>query len=390
MLRPRTALALVLSSSLVAQAAAPATAPNTIQSGLQALLANGPRVAGTPSVRQAGEYLAAQYRALGYQTRFEPFEYTRTGDRGSSVRAGGVTVAASALDGSAGTQVSGALAFVEGTGTPEEFARANVRGKLAVVARGGLRFGEKATNAERTGATGLVIVNNAPGRLAGGTLGGKAGIPVVGVAQEDLPRLRALTGAVSVNANVVTETVAGRNLIAFKVGVQKPALVFGAHLDSVRGAPGANDNASGTLAVLDIARRAVNTPVGRSAWFLAFDGEEDGLRGSRAFVSQNAELVRGLKAMLNFDMVGVKVDPLRVGGTPDLVRRAQAAVPTLGRLPDSDDSDHASFLQGGAPALFFHTGLDANYHQPGDTVVDPTLVLNAAETGMRVAEAALQ
>ena len=387
MLRSSASLVLLLSS---AQAAAPASVPATIQTQLGALLANGPRVAGTPSLQRAGEYLAGQYQALGYQTRFEPFEYTRSGDRGSSLRVGGATIAANALDGSAGASVTGPLAFVEGTGTPEDFARAGVRGKVAVVARGSLRFGEKAANAERAGASGLVIVNNTAGRLVGGTLGSKAGIPVVGLAQPDGARLRTLTGEATLEANVVTETVAGRNLIAFKVGVQKPALLFGAHLDSVRGAPGANDNASGTLAVLDIARRTANTPVGRSAWFLAFDGEEDGLRGSRAFVGKNPEVVRGLKAMLNFDMVGVKVDPLRVGGTAELVRRAQAVAPSLGRLPDTNDSDHASFLQAGAPALFFHTGLDANYHQPGDTVLDPALVVQAAETGVQVAEAVLR
>ncbi|MCX7602304.1 MAG: M28 family metallopeptidase, partial [Meiothermus sp.] len=62
-----------------------------------------------------------------------------------------------------------------------------------------------------------------------------------------------------------------------------------------------------------------SSPLAERIWFMFFDGEEDGLWGSRRFVEQNLELVRGLKAMLNLDMVGVDVNgSLGIGGSNEL------------------------------------------------------------------------
>lgn len=350
---------------------------------LKALLSGGPRVAGSAATRQAADYLAGRYRALGYQVRLEPFSYVRTRDTGSSV---GVDTAY-ALSGSAGRRLSAPLAVVDGAGTPEDYARAGVSGKVALVSRGTLRFAEKARNAQAAGALALVIVNTAAGELRG-TLGQDLDLPVLGVNPATGAKLRALAGqGVDLKAGVVRETVAGQNVVAFPAGSARPQLVFGGHYDSVTGAPGANDNASGSAAVLEIAGRLAKDPLGKNAWFVAFDGEEDGLRGSRAFVEAHPAELRGLGAMLNFDMVGVPVTPLSVGGTPALAERARRAVPGLGALSDASGSDHASFLDAGLPALFFHSGLDVNYHQSGDTQADPALIRAAADAGLKVARA---
>jgi len=382
-------LTVALAQTAPVSPAAPVASTQTsrISADVTALLANGPRVAGSTSLQKAGEYLAAQYGASGYQTRVESFEYSKFFDEGSELRIGNRVFEGSALDGSSGGEFSAALIAVAGVGTLEEFRAANVTGRIAVVRRGTLRFAEKAQNAVQAGARGLIIVNNASGNLRGATLATEVAIPVLGVSSADGAAL--LDGSVrqvALSVKAGRRTVQGRNLIAALPGVTAPKLIIGGHMDSVQGAPGANDNASGTATVLEMARRSAGTSLAQSAWFVAFDGEEDGLRGSRAFVKTHASLVGSLKAMLNFDMVGVSVMPLSLGGTPALLERAEKVLLDLRRLNDgSSGSDHASFLEAGAPALFFYRGMDPNYHQPGDTVVEPDALEQTVMAGLNVA-----
>ena len=371
----------------------PAFPPSSrVAQDVSTLLENGPRVAGSAALKKAGDYLEAQYGASGYSTRVETFEYNKFFDEGSQLEIGNKVLEGSALDGSSGGDFSAALVAVAGVGTLEEFRAANVTGKIAVVRRGTLRFAEKAQNAVQAGARGLIIVNNAPGNLRGGTLAAEVTIPVLGVSGADGAVLLERTGEqATLSVKAERRTIVGRNLIAALPGVTAPKILFGAHYDSVQGAPGANDNASGTASILEMARRAANTPLAQSAWFVAFDGEEDGLRGSRAFVKTHASLVESLKAMLNFDMVGVNVTPLSVGGTLALLERSERAVPELRRLNDgSSGSDHASFLEAGSPALFFYRGMDPNYHQPGDMVTEPDALEQTVVAGLKIADELLR
>lgn len=363
------------------------SASATLESDAQTILNFGPRVAGSPANEQARAYLEAQFRALGYETRRQDFSYPRFDDLGSDVKLGERVLTGNALQDSTGGTVSAPVVRVPGVGTPEDFAGVDVRGKVAVVARGQIPFAQKARNALAAGAAGLVIVNNADGELRG-TLGDRVALPVLGVS----PAVGAALiegAAVTLNVRVREGEVRASNVIAYKSGVTAPELLFGAHLDSVQGAPGANDNLSGTLAVLELARRAVNTPLAARSYFLLFDGEEDGLLGSRAFVKDNAPLVGTLKAMLNFDMVGVNVDPLSLTGSPALVEAARGIPGAQTRAGQPGGSDHVPFAQAGTPALFFHRGLDKNYHQPGDRELDPALVRETVEVALKVADSVL-
>ncbi|CAM3792505.1 Zn-dependent amino-or carboxypeptidase, M28 family [Deinococcus saxicola] len=356
------------------------------QDHAQAVLKFGPRVTGSAGNEQARSYLEAQFRALGYQTRRESFTYPRFDDLGSDVRAGEQLLTGNALQDSAGGEVTAPVIQVPGVGTPADFVRVDVRGKVAVVSRGQIPFIEKTRAALAAGAVGLVIVNNSAGDFRG-TLGQRVEVPVLGVS----PTVGAAMKdgqPVTLRVRVSQSNVQAVNLIAFKAGVGQPDVLFGAHLDSVPGAPGANDNLSGTLAVLDVARRAVGTPLSARSFFLLFDGEEDGLLGSRAFVKDSPEVVKGLKAMFNLDMVGVNVMPLSVSGEAPLVEAARrAGVEASEGTPGS--SDQVPFRQAGVPTLFFHRGLDANYHQPGDTLLDPALVEQTAEAAFRIANEVL-
>ncbi|MDT7920111.1 MAG: M28 family metallopeptidase [Meiothermus sp.] len=374
----RAALGLVAFALL---ALAQAFSLERMQADLQALLAQGPRVAGTPAVA-AGEYLAAELRKVGYTVEFFPFTYNRTHDQGSSLQVGGVSFPVSSVAGSPGRRVEGPLVVVPGAGLAADFANLNLQNSIVVVRRGGIPGLQKARLAAQQGALGVILVTEEPSGTRF-SFGGHSPIPGVTISSSDGEALFGLTGSRAVlDARIVTEEVQGRNLIARR-NSQNPLAIVGAHYDSVPGSPGANDNASGTVTVLELARQLANSPLSERVWFMFFDGEEDGLWGSRRFVEQNPELVRGLKAMLNLDMVGVDVNgSLGIGGSQELRALADcnALQVACGSAPGGG-SDHVPFAQAGVPVLFFFRGLDPNYHRPTDTVADPVLM---AQTGRLV------
>lgn len=361
---------------------------------LGALFSQGPRVAGTPAGRAAGDYLAAELKKAGYTVEFLPFTYTRTRDQGSQLRVGDKVLQVYALSGSPSGRLEAPLVAVPGVGRAEDYAGLKVQGAIAVVERGTLPFFEKARQAANAGAVGIVVVNNVPDNVRG-TFGGGGPIPGVTASQEEGRALLGQSGARAVlDVRTITEEVQARDVIA-KWGENPQALV-GAHYDLVAGAPGAKDNASGSVTVLELARDLTQSSISARIWFVWFDGEEDGLWGSRKFVEAYPELVQGLRAMLNLDMVGIDVlGRLGLGGDDYLYRRAgqsaelvQVLVQSLGRAEGG--SDHMPFAQAGIPVLFFHRGLDANYHQPGDQIADVGLMIQAGHVARGVLERVVQ
>ena len=182
------------------------------------------------------------------------------------------------------------------------------------------------------------------------------------------------------------------------------AMVVGAHYDHVGrsgGAvyPGADDNASGTAVVLELARAfAMAGGASRTLVFVLFSGEEIGLLGSRHYVRNPTVPIERTVAMINFDMVGRLGDrPLGVGGVAT-GGGLKAVVDDAGRqlgigLGDrdapGDASDHAPFDKAGVPVLFFHTGAHPDYHRPTDTAdkIDTDGLARVAAVAARVIEA---
>lgn len=186
-----------------------------------------------------------------------------------------------------------------------------------------------------------------------------------------------------------------RNVVAFLRG-RDPALrgqviVVGAHLDhlgrSTAGAldpeaqdairNGADDNASGSAAVLELARMLAARPTRRSVLFLNFSGEELGLLGSQYFVEHSPVPVDSMVVMLNFDMVGrLRGDNLIVYGVatagelPVLLDSANAPVKlnVRGVGDGFGPSDHSSFYMKNMPVLHFFTDLHPQYHRSTDDV----------------------
>ncbi|MCA9283895.1 MAG: M28 family peptidase, partial [Phycisphaerales bacterium] len=147
--------------------------------------------------------------------------------------------------------------------------------------------------------------------------------------------------------------------------------------------PGADDNASGTAAVLVLADRLAKeykaTPEGesrRSILFLSFTAEESGLEGSRHFVKNPTIPAEDIDLMINLDMVGrLRNDTLSLGGigtAADFQAILQPEIDASGLTVALDPSgrgpsDHSSFYGAGMPVLFAFTGMHAEYHSPRDT-----------------------
>jgi Zn-dependent M28 family amino/carboxypeptidase len=331
---------------------------------------------------------------MGYQAELQPFTITAYQDRGSSVSLGGPLaqpVAANTLQFSAGGSVEAALVEA-GLGRPEDYEDANASGKIALVTRGDTRFADKVDAATRAGVLGVVIVNNQPGNFNGSLIGASS-IPVVSVSQSDGSTLRQAIRAggatVRLDVNASSEQSQGANVIATRPGGPQ-TLVVGAHIDSVAAGPGANDNASGTSVVLELARVMATQPTPFTLQFVGFDAEEIGLVGSSYFVSQLSESQRrSTVGMINLDMVGVG-DESRVGGSEQMIRLARAAGTrqglTLGLLGEAGGSDHAPFIRAGIPALFIYRSNDPNYHSPNDRAqyVDPANLQIAGQLALDV------
>ncbi len=180
------------------------------------------------------------------------------------------------------------------------------------------------------------------------------------------------------------------------------------HLGIVDGQlhPGADDNASGTAVLMEVARLLKDAKPRRSILFLSVSGEELGLFGSRAFVANPPVPLKVIVADLNTDMVGrngvttIAVTPARVeGAVGTLTRDTREIAAGLGlTLTDEADeywrrSDHYTFAQAGIPAIFFFGGMEPDYHQATDTPdkIEPEKLVNVAELlrrlTLRVADA---
>ncbi len=226
---------------------------------------------------------------------------------------------------------------------------------------------------------------------------------------------RDLSPTVSFKVNFVKKQTDAYNVIGILEGsdatLKNEAIVIGAHYDHLgKGGQGslavnsteihrgADDNASGTAALLELARRfAKEKKNKRTLIFIAFGGEEEGLLGSKFYVNNPVFPLDKTVAMINMDMVGrLNDDKLTVGGIgtasewKDLVSKKNEIIPGVYKdskknnfvpnfketyyrfnLQLNEDgfgpSDHSSFYGKQIPVLFFFTGAHADYHKPTDT-----------------------
>ena len=222
----------------------------------------------------------------------------------------------------------------------------------------------------------------------------------------------------SINVDIETTRATVNNVLAYLPGKTDEYVIIGAHYDHLgRGNydslapsqigqihPGADDNASGTAGVLELARvfAPLKGQLQRGVLFASFAGEELGLLGSAHWVQEPTLPLDKAVAMLNMDMIGrIKDDKVYIGG----VGTGSTLKPMLEKAEAKSNfkveysaggysaSDHTSFVTKHIPVLFFFSGLHSDYHKPSDTweKINPQaaarLVDVVGNTGLELAEA---
>ncbi len=339
----------------------------------------GVRATGTEGERRAANYIRDQLTGYGYEASLQPFPFTQYVDVLSElevVAPQARSIEALALVGSISGTAEGRLVSA-GSGYPQDFP-VGTDGSIVLVQRGEIRFSEKVTNAANAGATAVIVYNNEPGVFPF-QLSGESEIPAVAISQEDgqalLDQLASLgPAAVTVRVSVQGETVTqqSQNVVARAPG-HLCRVVVGGHYDSVPAGPGANDNASGTATVIEIARVLAADGEFDDVCFALFGAEEIGLVGSAYYVGQLTPGAKdALEAMLNFDMLAVG-DTWPLVGSREIIDVATREAGSLGltystaeALPENLGSDHANFIRAGIPSMLFNCFCDRNYHTAQD------------------------
>jgi hypothetical protein len=182
----------------------------------------------------------------------------------------------------------------------------------------------------------------------------------------------------------------GHNVVGYINNNVANTIIIGAHYDHLgygednnsrnTGAAaihnGADDNASGTAALLELSRLLKAEGVKTSNYlFIAFSGEELGLYGSKYFTDHPTVALNTVNYMINMDMVGRFNDTAKtitvggIGTSPTWSTLINEKKPAFSIKIDSSGtgpSDHTSFYRKDIPVLFFFTGLHTDYHKPSD------------------------
>jgi hypothetical protein len=222
------------------------------------------------------------------------------------------------------------------------------------------------------------------------------GIPVVYVSKEMAKKYFSDQSAsmdIKLKVDLGKKTRTGNNVIGYINNGAATTVILGAHFDhlgfgedggsrQVSGEKqihnGADDNASGTAALIELAKKLQSSKQKKYNFlFIAFSGEELGLNGSKYFSENPTIDLKTVNFMINMDMVGRLNDStntLTVGGYGTSPQWSQIIDVNDKRSPfiikiDSSGtgpSDHTSFYRKDIPVLFFFTGLHADYHKPTD------------------------
>jgi hypothetical protein len=226
----------------------------------------------------------------------------------------------------------------------------------------------------------------------------KLDIPVVYVSKEASKKYLsdpAATLDIKIKIDLGEKKRTGRNVVGYIDNGAARTVILGAHYDHLGYGEdnnsmlrtgekmihnGADDNASGTAALIELARILKNTKQKNNNYlFIAFSAEELGLNGSKFFTENPTVDFSKVNYMINMDMVGRLNDSSQVvtiggfGTSPawsSVINPADKKNPFTIRIDSSGTgpSDHTSFYRKDIPVLFFFTGLHTDYHKPTDDI----------------------
>ncbi|WUJ71450.1 M28 family peptidase [Kribbella soli] len=362
----------------------------------------GPRIGGTPSEKRAADYIAGQLDKFGYRTKLEPFPVAdkflaQITDVRGMLPDDLCWQAGAAPGGKLDVTVEGPVRDVGPASAP--VWPADVAGAIVIADDTAAARPAFVAEAVARGAVGVILLpadQVFPRRASAFSPSGLTGapIPVIGVAQVQKRLIReALAVVTALPLRISTAAYRGlisNNVIGERRGKSDgPIVMVSAHYDSVIGAPGANDDGSGTVLTMELARVFSRIPVDATLRFALWGSEEQGLIGSRYHVAQLPQAERDrYRAVFQNDMVATSWDPavtywlLSFTG---LANTATDAVRAAGQRLGYDAqlvgpvergaSDHQSFQEVGIAAANFSwrgelapSYLEPPYHSPEDTI----------------------
>lgn len=367
----------------------------------------GPRPGGLEAEKQAADYVANTLKSYGYEIEYQYFPVADQLIANVSFGDGTSWQMGAAANGKiSDVPMASEVIYVEDGTKASDFPE-NTVGKIVLVkqANSTANYRLQVENAMSAGAAGVIIHSVVGSRGNYGqtfnpNLTKVVDIPVFGAAyiQGEWLKERLAKGTVTIgltakrHSNLQSVNVIGTKKSKSNKGDGKEVLLS-AHMDSVVGAPGANDNASGTGLMLELARVFKGYNTDKDLKFVAFGSEERGLLGSRYYVDQLSQAERdNIEAVFNPDMVATKYEAatnlyaMTVDGKTNVVTNSTVAAGA--RLGNSDilpgkfgSSDHVPFHNAGIPAaLFIWMGIDSwdplvyhiekVYHTPQDTIAD--------------------
>ncbi|HLR03223.1 MAG TPA: M28 family peptidase [Virgibacillus sp.] len=361
----------------------------------------GPREAGSDAEKSGAEYIEEQLSSYGYETTIEEAPRDDRINPQLEITSTDEEVPVSVAGGSPETNDDGIVADVydAGEGQPDDFTE-DAEESIALIKDGDISVSEKAENAADAGAVGVIVYDNEDDyALPFISLDdGESSIPVVGIRKSDGESLLEEMSENELETHLSIETLTdqkSRNVIATKKpkDVEDPEIVYvGSHLDSVPFAPGANDNASGTASLIELARTFKDYDGDKELRFAAFGGEELGFVGSRYHVDNlpQDEIDRTI-VQFQMDMVGTSWVPASqlfintVDGESNLVSESiNEAADRSGvnndilPLHQLSRSDHVPFHEKGVDSALFiwmepgtppgGADIEPYYHSPEDKI----------------------
>lgn len=396
-----------------------------------ASLTVGHRLTGSVNGAKAEDYAYNLLKSYGCEVKYQPFEVESWNRKTIAVKIGAsasemnavraVTLAHSPVEANVSAQI---IDVGNGLESDYQTIQEQVKGKIALIYLGvlpgspqgttTLHRSEKTAIAIKYGAVGVIIINTVKnGVLLTGTAsvtGKLISIPAVCIGLENGMALKEKLKTNQQFAHIEMTNFSGlikaRNVIATFKGTEfsNEKIVVGGHLDSWDLATGAIDNGIGSFAVIDMARtfKKLNLTHKRTIEFVLFMGEEQGLLGSKAYVSQakKDKTIAKISFMLNYDMTNdpkgfstsrEELEPLFTAWGTEIAK-IDTNFTNLFLAGASLHSDHQPFLLEGVPTGGGAGGKLPNnsgpyYHSDGDLfkLVDEQGLKNTVKNGSMLA-----
>jgi aminopeptidase YwaD len=401
-------LATILTSLLIASTASAAppqsydqeavaklNAANSVETVRHLAVDIGPRRSATPEERAGAEYLKGVLESYGFTVRLidVPFTGTRNTAKVTSPNAtlpnGPYWQMSSSLSGKLtgdGAPVEAPVVYAGTGATPADFP-ADTTGKIVLMDQGATTAARntQVANAVAAGAVAVILGATATNAAPTTTITitpAQPNTPILGGGRAHLDWIKGLLASGPLTLRLVTNSYVNhprtvvegiRHAVNDPTGTTAPIISMGAHIDSVLGAPGAHDDATGNGATMEMARVLAQYPLDKEIRIGGYGGEEDGLVGARYYVTNflsPADRARYI-GHWQMDMVGTPYAPaefwaLVPNGTTNLVvNEAYAAAARAGFTGMQNcflgQSDHQAYFDVGIPSSLF---IWLNYRKP--------------------------